>query len=344
MKILHVMAGADRGGAETFFQDSLVALHESGVEQAVVTRDNHPHKIKLIEERNIPLRKASFNKYWRWPTSKAIADNIKTFQPDIAQYWMGRAGSFGQKHAGKNIAWYGGYYKPTRFKYADAHVGVTKDIADHIVRQGVPAERVFVLHTYAEFEEEPPVSRADFDTPDDAPLLLALSRLHWKKGLDVLLQSMQQIPDAYLWIAGSGPLEKELKALCTDLGLDARVRFLGWREDRGALLEASDICVFPSRYEPFGTVTVEAWGRGVPLVAAKAAGPKAFVNHGEDGLLVEIDDIDGLAAAVNAIIADPALAEKLKQGGLNSYNTGFTRKVFQKNAKEFYDAVLRLRP
>lgn len=344
MKILHVMAGADRGGAETFFQDSLVALHDSAMQQAVVTRANHDHKIKLITERDIPLKTASFNKYFRWSTAWKIKGMQADFNPDITQYWMGRAGTFGQESGSVNIGWYGGYYKPSRFKYADCHVAVTKDIADHIVAEGVPADRVFVLHTYAEFADEVPVKRSDFDTPEDVPLLLALSRLHWKKGLDVLLEALVKIPEAYLWIAGCGPLEEKLKAQCTDLGLDSRVRFLGWREDRGALLNAADICVFPSRYEPFGTVTVEAWGRGVPLVAAKAAGPKAFVNHGEDGLLVEIDDVDGLADAINQIIKDPQLALKLKEGGLRSYEQGFTRKVFQANAKEFYETVLRFKP
>lgn len=344
MKILHVMAGADRGGAETFFQDSLVALHDDAIQQAVVTRDNHDHKIALIRDRNIPFHTAGFHKLWRFPTAAKIRSMANAFHPDIIQYWMGRAGSYGIRTDAVNVAWYGGYYKPQRFCFADVHVGVTRDIADHIIAQGVPADRVFVLHTYAEFPAEKPVSRAEFDTPDDVPLLLALSRLHWKKGLDVLLKSMVSIPQAYLWIAGSGPLEKELKKLCTDLKLDDRVRFLGWREDRGALLEASDLCVFPSRYEPFGTVTVEAWGRGVPLVAAKAAGPKAFIDHGENGLLVDIDDVDGLSGAILQILNDTALFEKLRAGGLKAYEQGFTKKVFQKNARDFYETVLQYRP
>jgi len=348
MKILHVMAGAERGGAETFFQDSLVALHDAGIEQSFVTRDNHPHKIKLIKERGLPLKTPNFNNYWPMPTTRAIKQSVKEFNPDLIQYWMGRAGQFSVDTAAlgsnaKSIGWYGGYYKPSRYKNVDVHVGVTEDIERHIVRKGVPAENAFTLHTYAEFEQEPPVSRADFDTPEDAPLLLALSRLHDAKAMDIMLDAMVKIPGAYLWIAGSGPLEAELKKQCTDLGLDDRVRFLGWREDRGALLDACDICVFPSRYEAFGTVTVEAWGRGVPLVVTKAAGPKAFVNDGVDGLLVEIDDVDGLAAAVNRVINNDALAESLKAEGLKSYEAGFTKAVFQKKAIAFYQRVLDLK-
>ena len=90
-------------------------------------------------------------------------------------------------------------------------------------------------------------------------MALALARLHEKKGLDTLLDATAKVPGLYVWIAGEGPLEAELKAHCTRLGLDDRVRFLGWRNDRGALLAASTFVAFPSRYEPFGTVTVDAW-------------------------------------------------------------------------------------
>ncbi len=61
-------------------------------------------------------------------------------------------------------------------------------------------------------------------------------------------------------------------------------QFLGWRNDRGALLAASTFVAFPSRYEPFGTVTVDAWAASRPLVAADAVGPAAYVQDGVNGL------------------------------------------------------------
>ena len=76
------------------------------------------------------------------------------------------------------------------------------------------------------------------------------------------------------------------------------MRFLGWRTDRGALLRAADICVLPSRWEPFGTVMLEAWAAGTPLVAAASQGPAALIEDGGNGLLVPVDDVAALAAAV----------------------------------------------
>ena len=343
MKILHVMAGGARGGAETFFQDCITALHDSGVSQSVVTRDNHDHKINLIRDRNISLRTTSFNRYWRLPTSVAIKKSAEAFGPDIIQYWMTRAGSYGIRTAAKNIAWYGAYYRPHKYKHADAHVAVTRDVADHIVAQGISSEKVFVLNTYAEFPKATAINRADFDTPDDVPLLLALSRLHPLKGIDVLLQALAKVPEAYLWIAGSGAYEKQLKTLCHDLGLDSRVRFLGWREDRGALMETADIFVFPTRKDSFGTVMVEAWGHNTPIIAARAKGPEAFIEDGKNGLLTDIGDADELADAINQLISNPKLRGSLIQGGAKIYQNSFTKKVFQQNAADLYDAVMRLK-
>ncbi len=339
MKILHAMAGDSVGGAETFFVDAVEALAETDVEQRVITRANNPHKIATIKKHGILVEEASFNKNWKFTTANKIKKHIAEFKPDIVHHWMGRAGMFSQSGEHVNIGWYGGYYKPSRFKHCKYHVAVTQDIVDHIVREGVPREHAYLLHIYAEFEKGTPLDRAEFDTPDDAPLLLSLSRLHTKKGLDVLLEAMKSVPDAYLWIAGSGPLEQELKAQMKELRLEDRVRFLGWRNDREALLATCDICVFPSRYEPFGAVVIEAWGTEKPLIAAKAAGPKAYVAHEENGLLVEIDDVDGLANSINRMIGDKALQTELVANGLRAYQEGFTREVFKKNVMELYDRV-----
>ena len=343
MKILHAMAGSSVGGAETFFLDAIKALHETEHQQRVITRFNNHYRVEEIQKRDIPLKKAPFNRHWRFPTNRVFQSAIQDFKPNIVHYYMGRAGTFSVKGDHVNLGWYGGYYKPSRFKNCTYHAAVTQDIADHIIKQGVPANNVFVLHIYAEFPEGQAIDRAEFDTPDDAPLLLSLSRLHEKKGIDVLLEAMAQVPDAYLWIAGSGPLEDALKVQMKRLQLENRIRFLGWRNDRADLLATSDICMFPSRYEPFGAVTIEAWGTKTPLIACKAAGPSAYVCHEENGLLVEIDDVDGLAQAINHMIRDTDLQKHVVKNGFDTYQKDFTREAYKKNATALYEELLSRR-
>ena len=337
---MHVMAGAPQGGAENIFLESVLALSEAPVAQYVVTRPNNAFRLEQLHASNIPVTTAKFDRFIPWPTRRALRTAIASFDPDIIQYWMGRAGMFATRGRAINIGWYGGYYKRARFSACDYHIGLTEDLIRHIKDQGVDSAHAALIHTYAEFETVPPTSRASLQTPENAPLLLTLARLHTKKGLDIALNALTQIPEAYLWIAGEGPLEQELIDLTTRAGLTSRVRFLGWRDDRSALLGAADICVFPSRYEPFGTVMVDAWAANTPLIAAAAAGPKAYVKTEENGLLIDVDDTDGLVHAIKRLLNDKELRTKLIQGGSATYQSKFTKDVFIKDSLDFYQRIL----
>jgi glycosyltransferase involved in cell wall biosynthesis len=191
----------------------------------------------------------------------------------------------------------------------------TREIVDWAVAQGWPAKSTFYIPNFAETEDGAPLDRALFDTPRDAPLLLGMGRLHSDKAHDISLRALNQLPDAFLWIAGSGPLEAELKALARELGVEARVRFLGWRDDAPSLYRTADLCVFPSRIEPLGNVVLQAWAYGLPVIAGASKGPAALVRTGEDGLLVPLEDPDALAAAARALLNDPALRATVIAGG-----------------------------
>ena len=156
----------------------------------------------------------------------------------------------------------------------------------------------------------------------------------------MLLQALTIETRAYLWIAGDGPLRAELQTLARELGVAERVRFLGWRDDRDALFAAADICVFPSRYEPHGTVTMEAWGHRTPLVAAASKGPAAYVRDGEDGLLVPTDDAPALAAAIGRVIDQPALADRLTEGGWRRYRAEYTEEACVAGYLDLFERLL----
>jgi hypothetical protein len=340
MRVLHVMAGAEAGGAETMMLDGVLALAEAGVDQHVVTR-GEARRIAAIRNAGVPVDEASFDKLVRFPTAATVTRAAKSFQPDVLHFWMGRAGLFAPAATrSRNLGWYGGYYKLSRFRHCAWHAGVTTDIARHIVDQGADAAHVSTLRTFAAIEEDAaPLPRAAFDTPADAPLVLALARLHPKKGIDTLLDALAGLPGVFAWIAGSGPIEAELRAQCTRLGLDDRVRWLGWRTDRAAMLAACDVVAFPSRYEPFGTVTVEAWAAQRALVVADAAGPKATVTDGADALLVPKDDAAALRAAIARAIADKDLRARLVANGRRSYEAGYTKQAFVRAAMALYEKI-----
>ena len=113
--------------------------------------------------------------------------------------------------------------------------------------------------------------------------------------------------------------------------------FLGY-----PLLQAADICVLPSRYEPFGTVIVEAWAAGRPLVATSADGARQYVRHDQDGLLSPIEDVPALAANLARLLAEPALGPRLAAAGSARYAADFTREIVIDRLIETYRHVLAL--
>jgi len=130
---MHVMAGADEGGAENIMLESVLALAEAGLTQHVVTRPGNTFRIGKFNDAGIGVTTATFNTSWPFPSRRIIDAAITEFKPDVIEYWMGRAGQFAPAaYRSRSIAWYGGYYKLSRFRNCEWHVGLTIDL---------PAER-----------------------------------------------------------------------------------------------------------------------------------------------------------------------------------------------------------
>ena len=120
---------------------------------------------------------------------------------------------------------------------------------------------------------------------------------------------------------------------------------LEWQHSNGgrlgsALLAAADVCVLPSRWEPFGTVMLEAWAAGRPLVAAASQGPSALIEDGMNGLLVAIDDASALAAAVRRLAGDPVLKARLIAQGAADYQRGYTRETVTQRMIDLYREII----
>jgi glycosyltransferase involved in cell wall biosynthesis len=139
-----------------------------------------------------------------------------------------------------------------------------------------------------------------------------------------VIQVLTQIPEAYFWLAGEGEQRTDLENFAKSIGVFDRVRFLGWHEDQADLYATADVCVLPSRYEPFGLVMIEAWAHKIPLVATRAAGPRATAQDMVDALLVPIDDIDAFGEAIRRILTDDILRASLVANGFNHYKQDYT--------------------
>lgn len=342
MRILNIMSGGKAGGAETFFVSLALALKDAGHESRAVIR-THPDRAALLEAGGLVPLQLPFRKWLDFTTRTALKREIAAFRPDVVMTWMSRASAICPTGDFLRLARLGGYYPIKNFQDCDHLICNTTDLIEHVAKAGWPRARAHYLPNFARIETAPPMARASFDTPEDAPLLLALGRLHPSKALDVLIRALAIETRPYLWIGGEGDLRSELEGLARELGVLDRVRFLGWRNDKAALFGAADICAFPSRVEPFGNVVLDAWGYGKPLVAAASTGPAELVRDDEDGLLVPIDDAPALAAAIGRVIDEEGLSARLVAAGRKRFDDDFTEAASVQRYVTLFEELLQER-
>jgi glycosyltransferase involved in cell wall biosynthesis len=342
-RLLQALAGAAHGGAEMHFLRLCLALHRAGVEQRVVIRP-HPNFLENLRAGGIDPVTAPFGGFFDRQTGRILRREIADFRPEVVLTYMSRASAAIPRGDFVHFARLGGYYSMKYYRNCDHLVCVTPDLKAHCVKHGFPEERVHVVTNFVEDKSAaPPAKRAALDTPDDAPLIFALGRLHENKAFDILLQAMTRLPGAYLWLAGDGPLRGELERLADRLGIAARVRFLGWQHEAAPYFQAADFYVVPSRHEPLGSVVLEGWMHNLPMVAAASQGPSWLISEEEDGLLVPIDDAEAMAAALQRLIDDPELAARLARNGRTTFEQGFTEAVAVQRYLDLFERVLAAR-
>ncbi|MBP7690446.1 MAG: glycosyltransferase family 4 protein [Anaerolineales bacterium] len=171
--------------------------------------------------------------------------------------------------------------------------------------------------------------RGQLGIPAAAPLIGAVGRLNTQKSpLDFVRMAVQvravRPETHFIWI-GSGALESAARQLATEQGMAGQLHFAGQRSDVPALLAALDGFVLSSRWEGFSLSILEAMAAGLPVVATRVTGAAEAVVAGETGWLVPPANPDALAAAVLALLGDPARARQMGAAGRQRVAAHFTR-------------------
>ena len=336
MRLLQTIAGSPHGGAETFFVRLAVALTRTDIEQHIAMRRD-PARAQSLRAVGLEPLELPFAGPTDLRTRAAIRRFAQQHRPDIVLTWMNRAAIHTPTADYVLVGRMGGYYKLKYYRHCDHLIGNTPDIVDYVVGEGWPVERAHYLPNFVTPPDNAPQPRGALATPDDAPLLLAAGRLHTNKGFDDLLRALVDLPAAWLWLAGEGPELSALTGLASELNVADRVRFLGWRDDVAALLEAADIFVCPSRHEPLGNAIIEAWAANTPVVAGAADGPRFLIADGVTGRLTPIGDPTALAQTIDGMLGDRAKMRSLAEAAHVRYRAEFSETV----VVERYLAFLR---
>jgi glycosyltransferase involved in cell wall biosynthesis len=225
-----------------------------------------------------------------------------------------------------------------RHAYRCAHgvVANSSAAARQLESEGVPSERIHVIPNGISLEH---FSARSPMRP--VTTVLTVANLRKEKAHEVLLQAAQRLagrhPYLQFQIVGDGPRMAELRALCTTLGLDAHVSFLGHREDVPALLSQADAFVLPSRSEAFPNGAIEAMASGLPVIASATGGLLDLIDSERTGVLVQPDDPGALAAALESLVLSPARAAAL---GASARDEVARRYSFDRMVRAFEDLYL----
>ena len=177
------------------------------------------------------------------------------------------------------------------------------------------------------------------------PTILFVGRHRYYKGVGDLIHAMPQV-QARLLIGGDGPMRQEWERLVQTLGIGDRVQFLGQisDDDLPRLYASADLFVLPAnaRSEAFGKVLLEAMAAGLPCITTEVGTGTSFVvQDGVSGLVVPPHQPAQLAQAIQTLLADPDLRQRMGQAGRDRVKREFTEEKMVERVTAVYESVLR---
>lgn len=322
------------GGAERFVARAMEALKAEGTQLTIVTRSWQSDDRTPAIICNPPY----LGSVWRdWSFARCVCDKLAQHDFDLVQSheriaccdiyragdgvhreWlhqrqrtMGLLGKVGIAlnpyhryvlQAEKKL------FESTRLK---AVICISNMVKDDIRRHfRVPENKLHVIYNGMDTESFHPrlkelhnaALRSAYGIPLDAPLFLFVGSGFSRKGLPALLDAMREMPaSAHLLVAGKDKATRGFQQQAQALGLGARIHFAGGQQDVKPFYGAADAFVFPTLYEPFGNVVLEAMAAGLPVITSSKSGAAEIVKHGMSGFVIDALDHAGLVGAMHQL-------------------------------------------
>src|SRR5664280_1275922 len=202
-------------------------------------------------------------------------------------------------------------------------IAISDTVAETLREIGVPGDRITTVLNAIDVERilsaavPPPI--APFPIRGTAPVVLVpTASIRKNKGIHVLLQAAQEVPELEIWIAGdmrdsaAGGYAEHLLVLSRSPKLSGRVHFIGFRPDIYSVVRAADIICVPSVYrEGFGLAAAEAMTLGKPVIVSNRGALTDVVQQGEAGIIIDPDRPQDLTSALQRLITDSQYAQRL---------------------------------
>jgi len=245
---------------------------------------------------------------------------------------------------------------------ADLIITVSYAMRDELVKLGYPEQKIRVVYNGVDADKYRPGLHSDAEISafrdkigvGDAPMIFFVGRLTWVKGADTLTMAMKEIvkevPNAKLVIVGKGEQEDMLQQIVTTNQLEKNVLFnfsYVPEEERLKYYAACDVAIFPSKYEPFGIVSLEAMAMGKPVVVG-AAGTSGFreqvIPFGPNicGFHINPHDPADVAKFTIILLKDPELRKNMGLNARERVLESFTWDIAASNTLRVYEEAVQL--
>jgi len=232
-------------------------------------------------------------------------------------------------------------------KYVHQYISNSKATKTYWDKQGISSGKNTIIYNAIPPLEDVTLSiRKKFSIDERFDYIIGCAgRLISIKGHDFLFRAFKKLlkskPSSVLLIMGDGPLRGELEQYARHLNIGNNVFFTGYLEKARQYMHELDLLVFPSRYDAFGRVIIEAMEQGVPVIGSNLYGILEIIEHTKNGMLVTYDDDEALSNYMDMILSDKELADRLIQKGYSSVREKFSIEQFREKLETTLDKVIK---
>ena len=328
-RIAHIIDNLDRGGSQSWLLLLADGLRKRGYKQKVYCLNEKflPEIVERFRRIDISVDIIGRPKLYAGYGFFYLFRELRSFQPDLVLTILPYGDLVGRiiAHFALKVpivssiqTRYYDKFKWLRFsdkftaKWVDKFIFVAKEIISYSVEnEGVPEHLAVAIPNAVNTESEyddffKKAKKESLNIPAGCTVFGMISRLAPQKGQAYLIEAFAEIykkeKDIFLLLVGDGPDFKKLRKLAERKGVPNQVCFLGDRSDVNELLAVIDIFVHPSLFEGLPHAVMEAMGAGKPVIASAVDGVSGIIDNGENGFLVEPEDLAGLTGKMTEVL------------------------------------------
>lgn len=349
IKIIYITGPLVFGGAERFNIDLVKNLNKDIFDPQIISIHNKDFNGKEFDKEGLKIKK--FVKKYKIDLSLIfkLRKYLKSEKPDIVHTQLFAGDAWGriaailarvplivltEQNVTSNDIWLRRKVKNILSFFTHKIFAISNGVKESLIKEGVSFKKLSVIYNGIEVDK---FKSTEFKLNTKAPILFNIGRLEKQKGQIYLIQAfkklLEEYPQAELWIAGSGSLEKELKIEADGLN---SIKFLGTRKDIPEIFKQVDIFVLPSLWEGMGVVLPEAMLARKPIVASNVPAVKEVVKDKQTGLLCEPKEVNQLLEKIEQYLINKDFAKKVSDSAFEFAKEKFNIKDITKKYEVEY--------